>query len=420
MSRLRSERGTVLATTMILLGLMMMGGLATLAYVDGQTRETGRERVRETSFNVGEGLLGSQVFILSRDWPGQGSQNTPFPTVCNGSSNNSRCPNGAALTAAFGGPDVAKGVTWTTRVLDNKLDNPRLVNLSPDATERCTAASRATPSYYDDAAMTSGTLVTYDQNGDCRMWVRAQSSIDGRRRTFVGLVRVEQVTEEFPRNTITAGKVETGNAGNKVLIDTDGDPPVAQAGAVSVRCSESDPDCVGTGKDVQISPPVIDYNPSQSPTALSPDALERLRERAKSLGTYYPSFSGCSQQLAGPLVFIETADIDCQGNSVFNSASVPGVLIVGRGHVMMRGTTVYYGIIHHANLDNSTDWLVETQGTGLIQGSISVDGGGGVRINASALNMVFDPKAFSRLVSFGTAGIIQNTWREIVPAPGVS
>src|SRR6185312_11375690 len=101
----------------------------TYAYVDSQTQETGRERVRETSFNVGEGLLGSQVFVLSRSWPGTAAE--AYPTSC-GTTAHAKCPDGASLVAAFGGADVAKGVVWQTRVLDNRLDNPRLVGLSED------------------------------------------------------------------------------------------------------------------------------------------------------------------------------------------------------------------------------------------------------------------------------------------------
>jgi len=415
---LGSERGTVLATTMILMALMTGAGLATYAYVDSQTSESGRQRVRETSFNVGEGLLGSQVFILSRNWPGTAAD--PYPSDCSTGTSAEKCPDAASLVAAFGGPDVAKGVTWQTRVLDNRMDNPRLASLPNDATARCAAASRATPSYYDDASMMSSPVVTYDQNTDCRMWVRAQAVIDGRRRTFVGLVRVDQVTEQFPRNTVTAGKVATGNSGNKTLIDTDGDPPVAQPGVVAVRCPEAQgDDCVDTGKDEQISPNLVQYS-YPSPTALAPDALERLRERAISLGTYHQSYSGCSQTIAGPLVFIENANIDCTANNRFNAPPAqPGMLIIGRGTMEFGGTSEFYGLIHHANLDNLDDWLIQTSGTGLIKGSVSVDGPGGVFINASQENLVYDPAVFARVVSYGNAGIIQNTWREIVPAPGV-
>lgn len=414
-ARLRSERGTVLATTMILMGLMTAGGLATYAYVDGQTRESGTQRVRETSFNVGEGLLGAQVFILSRDWPLQAAQ--PYPDNCSTGVVHDRCPDGAALVSAFGGPDVAKGVNWSTRVLDNKLDDSRLTSLPADETARCNAASRATPSYYDDAAMvTQAPLVSYDRNRDCRMWVRAQAAIDGRRRTFVGLVRVEQMVEQFPQNVITAGKFATGNSGNKRLVDTKGS--AAQASAVALRCSASGgKNCIDVGKEGQIDPPNISYDYPSS-TALTPDALARLRERAKSLGTYHATFTGCSQALSGPLVFIETGTISCTGNHQFNTPEAPGTLIVATGTANFSGTTVFHGIIHMANLQNSSGWVLTTGGTGLIHGAVSVDGPGGVYTDASGDNIVYDPGVFSRLVSFGNAGIIQNTWREIVPAPG--
>ena len=413
-ARLRSERGTVLATTMILMSLMTAAGLATYAYVDGQTRESGTQRVRETSFNVGEGLLGAQVFILSRDWPRDAAQ--PYPTDCATGVVHERCPDGAALVSAFGGPDVAKGVTWSTRVLDNKLDDSRLASLPADDTARCNAASRATPSYYDDAAMVTQTpLVAYDRNRDCRMWVRAQAAIDGRRRTFVGLVRVEQMVEEFPQNVITAGKVATGNSGNKRLVDTKGSPE-RKPSTVAVRCSPS-PSCVDTGKVGQIDPPNITYDYPSS-TALTPDALARLKERAISLKSYHPKFNGCSQALSGPLVYVEEGTISCTGNERFNTPEAPGTLIVARGTAHFSGTTVFHGIIHMANLQDSSGWVLTTGGTGLIFGSVSVDGPGGVYIDASGDNIVYDPSVFSRLVSFGNAGIIQNTWREIVPAPG--
>ena len=77
-ARLRSEQGSVLITAMVLMSIMLAVGLATYGLVDSQTRESGFERIRETSFNVGEGLLGSQVFILSRGWPG--TSGAQYPT----------------------------------------------------------------------------------------------------------------------------------------------------------------------------------------------------------------------------------------------------------------------------------------------------------------------------------------------------
>jgi hypothetical protein len=414
MRRLRSEQGTILATTMILMSLMTMGGLATYSYVGGQTSESGRQRVRETSFNVGEALLGAQVFILSRGWPGtpNGPDGVPFPATCSNGSTNSKCPDGAALVSAFGGADVAKGVTWQTRVLDNCADFP--CNVPPAETEeRCRGARVEAPYSYNDATML-GSPVTWDSNGDCRMWVRAQSVIDGRKRTFVGLVRVEQVSEQFPQNVITAGKVSSANQGNKVLVDTQGE--ALQPSAVAVRCPESQTSgCVTTGKDIQISPRNIDYSYPGN-TALSPEALDRLAERARSMGTYYGSVTGCPSTLSGPLVFVETGTISCTGNSAINSPTSPGMLIVRTGTAYIGNE--FYGVLHMANLQKSTGWVVTIGGNGLVQGSISVDWGGGVMVGADKFNVVYDDSVFRKIVSYGNAGIIQNTWREIVPAAG--
>jgi hypothetical protein len=47
----------------------------------------------------------------------------------------------------------------------------------------------------------------------------------------------------------------------------------------------------------------------------------------------------------------------------------------------------------------------ELGGNSLVQGSVAV--------GESKQNLVYDPNASARVVSFGNAGIIQNTWREI-------
>ncbi|HVE67268.1 MAG TPA: hypothetical protein VNB64_01680 [Solirubrobacteraceae bacterium] len=411
--RLRSERGTVLATTMILMGLMTMGALATYSYVDTQTTESGRERVRETSFNVGEGLLGSQVFILSRAWPGSASSANgatgPYPATCANGSSHERCPDGASLVSAFGGVDVAKGVTWQTRVLDNCLDFS-CGTPPPAGADRCSDARLDAPYSYNDATMLAAP-VTYDSNGDCRMWVRAQAAIDGRRRTFVGLVRVEQITEQFPQKVITAGHVGSANQGNKVLVDTQGD--AGQPSGIAVRCPQTQAGCVDTDKDVQISPRNIEYS-YPSPTAMAVEALERLRERAKSLGTYYPTVSGCPSTLSGSLVFVESGTISCTGNTAINSPTNPGMLVVATGTAYIGNE--FYGLLHMANLQNSSGWVVTVGGNGLVQGAISVDGPGGVKVGADKYNVVYAEGVFRKAVSYGSAGIIQNTWREIVPA----
>ena len=64
--RLSSERGSALVTALLVTMLFMMLGLATVSLVDTQQRESGRERVRESSFSLAEGALNSQIYLLSR------------------------------------------------------------------------------------------------------------------------------------------------------------------------------------------------------------------------------------------------------------------------------------------------------------------------------------------------------------------
>jgi hypothetical protein len=47
---------------------------------------------------------------------------------------------------------------------------------------------------------------------------------------------------------------------------------------------------------------------------------------------------------------------------------------------------------------------------------VIVDGAGGVQAGSSGKrNIKFDGNAFNNINAFGTAGVVQNTWREIAP-----
>ena len=67
---LADEQGVALVTAVIVLAIMTALGVATATIADTQTRLTGRERVQETAFNVGEAALNVQVLQLSQTWPG--------------------------------------------------------------------------------------------------------------------------------------------------------------------------------------------------------------------------------------------------------------------------------------------------------------------------------------------------------------
>src|SRR3954454_8288658 len=69
LNRIKEENGFVLATAIVVMAFMVLVGLALLKVVDTQSKESGRERVRETSFNVAEGLLYAEAAVLQNNWP---------------------------------------------------------------------------------------------------------------------------------------------------------------------------------------------------------------------------------------------------------------------------------------------------------------------------------------------------------------
>jgi hypothetical protein len=366
--------------------LMMAVGLSSLALVDQVQRASGQERTRETSFNVAEALLSSQVFILSRGWPGTSAG--AYPSECSSAISDARCPDAAAVLSRFGGPDVAAGAAWSTRIRDNQSPNPN---------------------FYDDTL--TSTAPAYDANGDGKMWVRAQALVRGGKRTLIGLVRVEQVTEPIPKSAMVAGHFGTTNNGRKVIFDTQGS--AAAPSPVQVRCVVAAVGCLdyAAGKD-QVKPDTTTLGYTGG-NALSDEGLSRMRDRAKADGTYYPS--GCPARPEGRVVFIENGDCSYSNEIApcCNSQTAPGFLIVARGTLNFSGNNTFYGLIYMANKQASSDYIITLGGTILVQGSIQVDGAGGLMAGTSALNLRFDPQVFDAVVSYGNAGIIQNTWREI-------
>ena len=69
MSRLRNEQGIALATTIILVAVMLVMGAAILEVVNTQAQQTSKDRAGESAFNLAEATLNSEAFLLGRNWP---------------------------------------------------------------------------------------------------------------------------------------------------------------------------------------------------------------------------------------------------------------------------------------------------------------------------------------------------------------
>lgn len=398
--RINDEEGMALLVVMVLMGIMLTAGFAVASSVDTQTRESRVERVRDSAFNLAESALNAQVVALGREPAGLGDNITPY-TPCTPATPSPRCPQTAALVAG-GSPDLA-GATWTTTVRDN----------GPAGRE----------DFYSDA--TTASEPGYDRNDDKTVWVRSQGIAGGRRRTLVALVRFETQAEDIPKAALIAGRLDLQNNGNKGLI-------AANGGLVAVRCTPQPNSAVclghgyGSGKyktlaelesflSTQIggTKPVTGYQGGVPGPAMSELARERMKETAKANGTYY---TGCPPTLAGRVVFLENAT-NCpvyNGNATINSKEAPGILMINAGSITLGGNAVFHGVIYAVNATNLSTPVISTQGTSRIEGGVLIDGdSSSVLIGASGLNLSYDPNVFGAVRSYGSAGVVQNTFREI-------
>lgn len=408
-ARLAQQEGVALVTAIFVIMSMMAIGLATYSTVDTQVRQSKVEKNQESSFNLAEGALQQQGYVLGDGWPGSASgafQDCTFP----GTTPVGACPQpnnlaNASGTGSFTQADFKSGVQWSTVVRDNPGGNA-FYDAGVDTAE-CDGPDTSSP-------------CRWDANGDRQVWVKASATVRGRRRTIVALLRRELLNEGFPRSAITAGSFQVTNNGNKTIID-------AAGSQVIVRCTTSQPPSTGN--------PCTGYNPSKghvspadavvqvpsTPPAMSAAQVARFKSSAQSAGTY---FTSCPGSLAGKVVFIDlpsATDCKYQGNAVYNTPQIPGLVIMPRGTFTLRGGVTYNGIVYLRNEQNSCGTVGDIGGNGGVFGSITIDGcgrldagsNGNSGINTS--NVTFSPNAFNQLSTFGTAGLVQSTWRELPP-----
>jgi hypothetical protein len=271
---MQEERGWVMVTAIVLLAVMLSIGLAAAALIDSDSRRSREHREAESSLNLDEGVLYAQGLVLASGWP---SAATPAPPSCSSSAGpDVRCPNPATLAAAsasapgaanFTNVDQSGASSWVTKVRDN--GGP--------------LASAYDPVRADDPQPgCSLTPCTFDANGDKELWVQARSIVRNRPRNIVARLQLETLNENLPQVGVVAGALSITNRGNH-----GGTPIIDATGAdVVVRCEPS-PNCIRSDPG-QVVPP-----PSSKTTAanfMTPDQLERFRQRAKSDDRYY---AGC-------------------------------------------------------------------------------------------------------------------------------
>jgi Tfp pilus assembly protein PilX len=410
----RSEDGSILVIAIVLMTVLVAVGMSSFAFVDMGQRRAKEQRVRETSLNLTEGVLYAQGFALAQTWPGTAAAGATIPD-CTSATVQALCPNPNNLAAGnssnpaaanFSNVDArGANVTWTTHIRDNggpladAFVYPQL-----DAAQSGTNVKTG-------AAYTCAAPCKWDANGDLKLWVQARAVIGGQIRNVVALLKREQFSEPFPRNGVTAGSMQTSNSGNKTIIDSTGSQVV-------VRCPDSSSTCTQyvEPKD-QVLPSTIVHD-ATTPPAMTSAQIARFKAVAQSQSTYYTS---CPASFAGAVVFVDlpSSAIECQdsNNAVYNSSTSPGIVIMPRGTLLMKGT--FYGLIYMVNEQNSSNVVLTLASNSQVFGGVAIDGPGRLYVGQASNNrptVIFDPNAANGLATYGTTGLVQNTWRELPPS----
>ena len=408
--KLAEERGNVLVTAIMLMAVMLSVGMGVASTVDTQTGQARKERERESTFNLAEAALSAQTFILGRR--GTGTSSNPYPAVgCPDSGNDYFCPSTDVLMRSYTGDasqvDFGAGsnTSWKTDVLDD-------------------ADASGTPvRFWDDSYLGVANWPRYDADNNRHVWVRSEANVRGHKRAIVAWVKIEDRIVSFPRYAVLSGFLHgknSGGHGGRPLVNSTGSLGIA------VRCNQApQSNCVDLNptKGPQLQPPGNYQLQYPNSTAIGADELYALEEVARANGTWYAT---CPANPNGDVVYVKDAGT-CRYTSsapaasgqskCCNSQANPGLYILERGTVDFGGNIEFWGVVYNANLDNlNLERMIETSGTAAIHGGALVDGNGGVYAGSSGDNIVYHAFAFDDIKAVGTAGVVQNTWREIVPA----
>ena len=454
-NRLDDERGWVLVTATILTTLMLAIGLVAVGLMDSDTHRTREQRERETALNLDEGVLYAQSLVMSTAWPSSPANdpttNLPqfYPSTCTSpGAADRRCPNKDALAAAnsstpaaalFTSVDVAQNVSWTTKVRDNG-----------GALQTSYDASKAD---LPQAGCFTDKPCTYDANGDHELWVQSRSVVRGKPRNVVARMRLEQLSETIPRTAVVSGALSITNNGNH------GGTPIIDAGdsQVVVRCADAGNQNCANYEDGQVKPGTPQPDAS-SPNLMTADQLARFKQRAIMDRKYFtgcPGQNGQGYDLSGRVVWVEgcpsppnltnkipttscpTAPAGLAKDCV-NSEDRAGLLIWHCGQADMAGGWTYRGVLYMVNNSDGTcppsmpargttpptcssnpnaqpEDAVTTNGGFGVWGAVAVDGNACLKLGSNGVQVSYDKRVFDAVESYGTVGLVQNTWRELQP-----
>lgn len=408
-ARLRKEEGWALVTAMLVLMVMLGFGLATLSYVDSDARTSGGERNNESSYDYAEGLLDTEGYLVSSQWPTASSLAMPdctyngsTVTAAGGSLGATFCPSAAQMAQDFSSKEYSGPLTWTARIRDN------------GGSDTCAVTGKNLCSYYyDDSVLAS--QPSWDANGDGQLWVRTQAVMWGRRRTLVQRVQLDQQAVNFPQAVITAGHMALKGSPH-IKVVTNFSP-------INLRCAINTAGCLVLKKQKQIAPYKITYSYPQQ-QAIPTSSLDQLRKRAQAEGWYYAT---CPTNPPGSQVFVESGN--CTGASMpFSSPAQQGTYIQVSGTLTISGNNQprspkaskgrkgnFWGLIYLANQSKLTgDVFIVKNGRRLFQGVVAVDYAGGFNLGGSKDTLLqYDPFAIEGLYLYQGSTIVRPSFREI-------
>jgi hypothetical protein len=91
-------------------------------------------------------------------------------------------------------------------------------------------------------------------------------------------------------------------------------------------------------------------------------------------------------------------------------------VIMPRGTLSLKGSL--HGLVYMANEQGSPAAVLTLEANSEVFGGVAIDGPGRLVVGQASgprPTITFVPLAFDSLATFGTTGLVQNTWRELPP-----
>jgi Tfp pilus assembly protein PilX len=413
MSKARNEEGFALVAAIVLLTVILGLGMGLLLFTDNQQRASVREQASESGFNMAEAALNAQVGQISRSWPA--NLNEAYPDQinkgvgCTGATTATNgCPTAASLTNAYPNISPAPCAAGATEPWGSPVSNQWTTYVRDDWQEKALFNST-------EEAKQPG----YDANGDGKLWVRSAAVVQCHVISVVTLVSRQLIALNFPKDAVSGNWFNVTNEGNKVLVNTAGEPP-GQTGEIAMRCeSLGATPCESWNKSKEQVSPDTTGKPGLPSPLLSEAQLASLRSQAIASGTLRsPTVVGCPnniEELAGLPAYIEGCGNLKLTGGVGNSYASPGFLVIADGTLELKGNAEFFGVIYAHNPTNFTGAVVVLGGTAQVIGAIDVDGKGGIEFGSSKANLIYDPRGLVNVKSYAGATPTRNTFR-VLPA----